>query len=380
MDAILLILVPLGIYLLLGYLTKKFAFNGLSYRRSLDKHKMFPGHSFTLTTEITNKKLLPLPFVKVTEKMPYEFDYEVDDNTERFSEYIYHHTTMMLLPYQKITRKYTLSCSKRGRYSFSSVRIKAGDFLGLSDYTREYQNSLEVLVYPEIIPLKRLIIDFRNPMGDVSVRRWIIEDPNVIMGIREYTNSDPFNRIHWPSSAKLNQLMVKNYDFTSDRKAMILLNIETSKPFWVKIDWAQIENSVKIAASISNDLVNAGIAAGIHTNAALSGLLHHEGNHINPSCSQNQLTSILELLARVTYSIQEPFEETLLKAVQSYNMGLRYIIITPIITGEMVELIHLLAKSSGVTLITMTRENIKNLPEDVGIFTLREGGIEIEAV
>lgn len=380
METILLLIVIFFILQLINYFTRKYAHTNLSYSRYLSRYACFPGDKFVLTVQMINKKLLPLPFVEIVEKIPDDFEYEMPSKMEHTQGYSYHHNTMMFLPYQKITRRYTIMCSKRGRYYFDSIAVSVGDYLGLKTYSREYESPVEFLVYPPIIPLSSLIIDCRNPMGDVSVKRWIIDDPSIIMGIREYTQNDSFNRIHWASSAKTGQLMVKNFDFTSDRKVVVLLNIETSKPFWVKIDGNKIEAAVNIAAAISSELLNSGISAGMYTNGALGGFFSGEGNYIPPSCGDVHLQAILKLLARITYSIQQPFEEALSGIIQSLRTDCRYIIITPIITDEMAQLIGIMNGKTGVTVISLSTMNMDMLPKSVSIFTVKEGGIELEAV
>lgn len=380
LGTIILLAVILGLFWLINYLTRKYTFTGFSLSRTVDKPRVFPGESFILSLQAVNKKLLPIPLLKIVEKMPQGFEYEISDNVEQFIDYNSHHTSMILMPYQKITRKYVIRCSKRGRYFFSNVNTSAGDFLGLASYSKIFEDPAEVLVYPEIKPLSTLIVNYRDPSGEVSVNRWIIDDPNIVMGIREYTSSDPFNKIHWPSSAKLNQLMVKSYDFTSDQRVMLLLNIETSKPFWIRIDGEKIERLIEIGASVSNELIDAGIATGIFTNASLSGYYNHESNFLNPSCGENQMAEILQLLSRAIYSIQEPFENLLSRILQFPQHGTKYIVITSIITDEMAGLISSIDSISEVAVISIARENLDLLPDRINAFAITQGGIEFEDI
>lgn len=380
MEIFLLIVTIIILYVLFSWLTNKYAFTRLSYSRTPSRQYIDAGDCFTISIQVINNKLLPLPFIKICERIPREFEYEDSDNVDCTAEYNYHNSTMMLLPYQKITREYSIRCRSRGRYFFSNVKITAGDFWGLNAFSKNYENGVEMLVYPRIIHIDRLIVDYRNPMGDISVKRWIFDDPNIVMGIREYTDSDPFNKIHWPSSVKLNKLMVKNYDYTSTQRAILLLNIETSKPFWHGIFAAKIEKVIEIAASVSNELVNEGIATGIFTNADLGYNHLHESNYIEPSCGENQLKRILGLLTRITYYIQDNFDDILSRVLQSRQTGVRYIIVTPIIYGEMAELISSISVFSGVTVISLSHEGLELLPQNINIFTVQNGGIELEAV
>lgn len=380
MKALFILLTVSAFIRLINMLTKKYAYTDLEYTRSLDRYKCFKGETFILTVKVTNKKLLPLSYVEVTEKIPLEFEYDIMDNVEPAPDSFYHKNTMMLLPYQRVIRKYSLKCSRRGRYYFSSVRINVGDFFGLETYSKDYTSPVELIIYPSIKPLNSFLIDCKNPMGDVSVKRWIIDDPNMIIGVREYTTSDPFNRIHWPSSAKSGSLMVKNFDFTAEKRVMVVLNIETSKPFWARIDSERIETVIEAAASISSEVLKSGTASGLATNAMLSGLFANEGNYLPPSCSTGYLSCILESLSRITYNIQQPFEDLMGGIIQSGMQNMVYIIITPVITEELSVLLNKLSNQSKVILITFANQDISLISKSIGIYIIREDGSDIEPV
>ncbi len=74
------------------------------------------------------------------------------------------------------------------------------------------------------------------------------------IGIREYTGNEPERYIHWPSSMKYNELMVRNFDFTTDNSVLIALNIETMKPSWEPIEEDLIENCISIARGVMEEL------------------------------------------------------------------------------------------------------------------------------
>lgn len=381
MKTIIIFIVIYGAVELVNLLIKKFAFINFKYSRTLDRYRCFKGESIVLSAAAENKKLLPLSFVEIIEDMPAQLNYEINANVRNEAGRNNHYSTMTLLPYQKIIRKYNIVCPLRGRFPFSSVKINIGDLFGLRTYSMDIENPVELLVYPPVKPLNDLIIDCRNPMGDVSVNRWIIEDPTVITGIREYTSYDPLNRIHWPSSARSGRLMVKNFDFTSNQKAVVLLNVETSKPFWMQIDSDAIEKAITITASVCNELIHAGIAAGVCTNSDINGPDARETNFVLPSCTNEHMTEILELLAKVTYSPHQSFEDLLSMMLPNLHSDTHYIIVTPIITEQMAETIStMLKKYIAVSMISLTDQNINLLPDIMDIYTAKKDGAELEAV
>lgn len=381
MKTLVILIAIYGAVEFLNLLIKKYAFRNFKYTRTLDRYRCFKGESIVMSASAENKKLLPLSFVEAIEDMPVELNYEVNDNIKNEAGRNSHYSTMTLLPFQKIVRKYNIKCGSRGRYSFSRIKINIGDLFGLRTYSMDVENPVELLVYPNMEPLENLLVDFRNPMGDVSVKRWIIEDPTIITGIREYTPYDPQNRIHWPSSARSGRLMVKNFDFTSSQKAEILLNVETAKPFWVRIDSDTIERAVTITASVCSELIRSGIAAGACTNSEINGPDIKEKNFVLPSCKDDHMTEILSLLAKVTYSPHESFEDMLLRMLPNFYSDTDMIIVTPIITEQMADIINLLLKRAiRVSVISLTEDNISILPENIGIYTAKKEGARLEKI
>ncbi len=64
-------------------------------------------------------------------------------------------------------------------------------------------------------------------IGDISVNRFIFEDPMLTVGFSEYTGREPMRDISWTQSARLGRMMVKNYDHTVDLSVTILLNVQS---------------------------------------------------------------------------------------------------------------------------------------------------------
>ena len=52
----------------------------------------------------------------------------------------------------------------------------------------------------------------RKWQGDVLVKRWIMPDPFLVGGLREYRAGDPMRSVHWGASARTGRMQVKTYD------------------------------------------------------------------------------------------------------------------------------------------------------------------------
>ena len=90
-----------------SYLYAKRGFDKISYRRQFDKASVFVGQEVVLIDEVVNKKLLPLPWVRLESKMDYSIKTTGESEFDS-SDRDVHRTLLSLLPYQKLTRRHQL--------------------------------------------------------------------------------------------------------------------------------------------------------------------------------------------------------------------------------------------------------------------------------
>jgi uncharacterized protein (DUF58 family) len=118
-------------------------------------------------------------------------------------------------------------CLVRGEFRLGPMTILSGDPFGLFLSPRKLAATSKVIVYPATVPVNK----FELPMGilsggDAERRRAHFITTNAA-GVREYATGDSFNRIHWPSSARKERLMVKEFEI--DPQADIWLFVDLSR-------------------------------------------------------------------------------------------------------------------------------------------------------
>ena len=134
--------------------------------------------------------------------------------------------TTWLRPRQEARFTLPLSADRRGYYPLSALEVSGGDFLGLRERTRVSPLFRAVTVAPreaEDPGLEEVLGGF---LGEVSVRRFIHEDPVLTAGFREYTGREPMRAISWTQSARGLGMMVKIYDHTAQPSVSVLLNAD----------------------------------------------------------------------------------------------------------------------------------------------------------
>jgi uncharacterized protein (DUF58 family) len=352
-------------------LSKKYALFNISYKRELSKTVVETGEEFEITTIVENAKRLPATFIQVNEKFPAELKYLYKANVTTTTENIYHRTTMFLMPFQRIKRTYNVCCSNRGRYVFQDVQLIGGDMLGLGVVSREEEYWQEIVVLPKTVDLDNEIEPYGDYMGNISVKRWIIDDPILTVGVSEYTGREPQKYINWPVSLRSGKLYVNKFDYTTDNTVMIILNVECAKPFWSSIEKPKVEKCISIVRTLMEQFEAEAIPYGFMCN--IQGFQYINGkSQIDPGCGSAHFYNILEGLGRADYSISMDFEKLLNEAIMKENSTSTYVIVTPRVLDVYVEYITNLNRVSNKTMvIALGKHNLTEVDENIAVFTER---------
>lgn len=365
------VIVLIFIGIILNYLSKKYSDYNLYYKREISKKLVEIDEEFDITVIIENKKILPVTFINVIEKFPDAIYYKYGANLLKTANYLFHKSNYALMPYQRIKRTYKAACSKRGKHTFFDVTLTIGDFLGIDTSIKNIEFSQYIIAMPKPLNLNEHLKPYGDYYGDISVKRWIIDDPILTIGIREYTPYDPQKFIHWPSSLKSNKLMVKQFDFTCENTSLIILNIECDKPFWINIDDVKIEKCLSFVRTIIEEFQKEGIPYAYIDNIQGSDFSYKNGS-ISYGYGATLLNQILENLGKASYAVDEEFEETLKKILKSSLNYTTTIIVTPFVHENYIEYINKFkAFSNRCILITMDDKNISRIDDNFLIFIER---------
>ena len=359
-----LILSILAIIFFVGEFTRKKGFDNLKITRNMDKDRITAGEEFTLTTTIENNKRLPISFLTLSEKMPAAIQFISDGDEVKKGADFWHLSKYTIGWYQRKKRIYKLKCDLRGAYVLKEIKVTVGDLFGLSAESRISDDFLEILVYPEIVNINNFEFVNTNFQGDNYVKRWIHKDPLYIKGIREYNVEDRMKDIHWKSSLKMDKLMVKEYDFTSDRELIIIINAQCGEPYWGSIQPELIENGIKVAASLASMAIKEGVPSGMWTNSQLIGIEARMSGEVYPDI--NALKRIMELSARMSYSVRIKFCDYLRGKITKFSQSSTYVIVTPYLDSDSIGIISKL-KRRGISIKIIDVSSKGTVPSISGI-------------
>ena len=134
-----------------------------------------------------------------------------------------------LLPRRRFSGKLRLSLKRRGVVDLGTCYLETGDLLGLQSAVSTREIGVRVVCTAPCLPLDKPET-LGGFLGNVSVRRFIHEDPSMLIGYRDYTGREPMKQISWFQTAKAGKLTVRVQDHTVDRNVTLLVNMQATSP------------------------------------------------------------------------------------------------------------------------------------------------------
>lgn len=348
----------------------RFAFKGLEYGCRFSIPEAHEGDSLYLVETVYNRKLLPVPWLKVDIHSSSWLDFAetcsvVAQESRRVT------SSFILKGYQRTTRRWKLTCLKRGVFTTENVTLVSGDLLNFKVVSIPSRVDATLTVYPEIIDLEDVFVPVNFIQSDHIVKRWIVDDPFVIAGAREYTGSDPLNRVHWPATAREGRLMVRKNDFTSQNSLTILLNMQSKPDEHADIVYRDIvELGIKAAATLLDRTLKAGTTVRLGSN----GCIPEEQDRpifTGEAADREHTGSLLMILAKLLMKTVKDFE-FFLEDMTGEIENSEIVIITPYMSRRMCDQIRLLQDCANNVRVILLDEVFESGAQvgDIEIYTV----------
>jgi uncharacterized protein (DUF58 family) len=211
--------------------------------------------------------------------------------------------------------------TRRGLYDWGPVRVTATDPFGIFRRVREFRGKEQILVFPPVVELPHFQAPPANLPGEGRFRRRThYVTPNAA-GVRAYAPGDAFNRIHWRTTARTGELMVKTFELDPASDIWVILDLER-RVHAGKGDDSTEEYAVRVAASIARHYLVANRAAGLM-------LFGRDLKILEPERGGQQLTRILETLATAYATGDAPLSNLLMEEQRRFGRHTTLIIISP---------------------------------------------------
>jgi uncharacterized protein (DUF58 family) len=250
---------------------------------------------------------------------------------------------------------------RRGLYAVGPVEVSTGDPFGLFRHSRTFGRSQNVLVYPRALDLPEFSVPPANLPGEGRFRRAThYVTPNA-SGVRPYEFGDSLNRIHWPSTARTGELMVKLFELDPASDIWIVLDLERGVHVGEGDDSTE-EYGVSIAASVARYFLSANRSAGFLS-------FGRAFDAIDAERGLSQYTRILESLAMARAWGDVPLSDVLMNESQRFGRHTTVVAITPSTDESWVAAMAALqARGVKVAAIVMEPSTFGAAESSLGVF------------
>lgn len=145
-------------------------------------------------------------------------------------------------------RTYRLPTAQRGTYEVGPVEMPRADPFGLCRTVQRMGEPQVISVHPRLVRLQPLPTgtsrNLEGPSSDSSPQGTV-----TFHRLREYVVGDDLRTVHWPSTARLGQLVVRHNVDTAQPYTVVLLDLEPAR-----YSAETFEEAVDAAASVSVSL------------------------------------------------------------------------------------------------------------------------------
>ena len=303
------------------------ALDGVEYDVEPDRALVEIGEQFSVITTLKNRSRRFIPFLRMVEDLPRDMDAGLvtTRGAAMKEDRVNVRSTVFLMPRQQLTRSFEAALPARGRYFLKGATLFGGDFLGLREVSESVLRLREIVV----LPARWDVPDFSDTLGgflgDVSVNRFILEDPVLTLGFREYTGREPQKMIAWPQTLRAGKMMVKNYDYTMELSVSVVLNVYDADG--LGLNHARMERAFSMARSVVEALEEKAVSYAFYTNAVAAGATA-PFRHIPDGLGSAHAQAILEGLGRATYDVSESFFDMADRLMRGAEQGRAHILIT----------------------------------------------------
>ncbi|GAA0407527.1 MULTISPECIES: DUF58 domain-containing protein [Micromonospora] len=205
--AVLLAVLPLLAALYVGRSRYK-----LACHRSLEPHRVPVGASARVVLRLQNMSRLPTGTLLLEDRLPYALGSRPRVVLERLGAH------------QASSVAYTVRADVRGRYEVGPLVVRLTDPFGLCELTRAFPGTDRLTVIPQVVPLPSVRLPGEYTGSGESRARSVAVHGEDDAATREYRRGDDLRRVHWKSTARTGELMVRREEQPWESRATVVLD------------------------------------------------------------------------------------------------------------------------------------------------------------
>ena len=209
---------------------------------------------------------------------------------------------------------------RRGHFRIEPLMIRTGDPFGFFEASAGVGQGVTLVVYPRVDALPMWRLPPASIEGARASPERTLQTTPLATTVRPYAPGDSMNRIHWPTTARMGEIQVKEFDLEQTADAWLFLDLDASVEAG-EGDRSTTEIAVRAAASIADKALGENRAVGMSASG-------HRLAVLPADRGARQRLKILQLLAAVEADGRTPLAEALVTGVSRLRRGMTAIVIT----------------------------------------------------
>jgi uncharacterized protein (DUF58 family) len=226
----------------------------LSCVRQVSPARVPAGHTARVTVRLENVSRLPTGLLLAEDAIPYALGTRpryVLDGVERGG-------------IRELS--YPLRSDLRGKFAIGPLEVRIADTFGLVELGRSFATTTTLVVTPRVVSLDRTTLGATwVGEGDGRARAAVAAGEDDVVP-RAYRDGDELRRVHWRSTARYGELMVRREEQRWRNRALLLLDTRRSAHAGTGVA-SSFEFAVSAAASIGVHIARGGMDGQLITDA-----------------------------------------------------------------------------------------------------------------
>lgn len=211
-------------------------------------------------------------------------------------------------------------CRRRGQFRIGPWALRSSDPFGLFEITIPYSETEQIVIHPPIHSQAPIPLPPGHSGGQARARRPSWQATINAAGVRAYQPADPLHWIHWPTTARRNELFVRRFDLEAAGDVWLVLDLQQEVQLGRGAEGTE-EFAVLLAAALSAQALDHNRAVGL---AAYG----NQPQLVIPNRGEGQQWKLLQALAVVTADGQNDLSRALRDLGQAAGRGSAAIVIT----------------------------------------------------
>jgi uncharacterized protein (DUF58 family) len=266
---------------------------------------------------------------------------------------------------------YVLERVPRGRYVVEQARATVDDPFGLARMDVELDARGSLLVYPRLVPLDRLFSESGAHAQDG--RRLLLRRPSGfdLHSVREYEQGESLRKVHWKTTARRGQLMVKELEDAPRDEIAVILDADAS---------AVVEDSFDVQVRAAGSILRAHAA---HNRRAVLAVNSASRPSVRVTSLDGDWLAALAVLAEAEADGTRPVVEMLSRESGPASRAVETVVITARLSGALAtKLVQRSLAAQGISIVWVDSASFAGRPTKVEpeLLRLQAAGVAVAVV